>query len=136
MDDQLVHLKDRALAAALDVVLRDVRATCAVRPVVHEERDFMRLGEDVIMLYAPGGSGQGVSVAEWQSPAEQVADLADQVQGWAVEELCAALRPATWPECPTHPDSHPLEAGVVKGVAVWSCPRTRKAVAPVGELSS
>ncbi|MEU7580535.1 hypothetical protein AB0B50_23370 [Streptomyces sp. NPDC041068] len=136
MDDQLVHLKDRALAVALDVVLRDVKATCAVQPIVHEERNFMGLGEDTIMLYAPGGSGQGVSVSEWQGPAEQVADLADQAQGWAVEELCAAGKPATWPECPTHPDSHPLEAGVVKGVAVWSCPRTRQVIAPVGSLSS
>lgn len=124
------------LAAVLAPVLRDLSATCAVRATVCEKRDFMGLGEDVVMVCASDGSGQGVDVAEHQSAAEQVADLADQVQGWAVEELCARLRPAVWPECPAHPDSHPLEAGVVKGVAVWSCPRSRQVVAPVGELSS
>ena len=127
---------DEELAAALDVVLGDMRATCAVRPAVAVEADFMGLGEDVVMIYAPDGSGQGVSVLEGRSPADQLADLADQVQGWAVEELCAAGKPATWPECPTHPDSHPLRAEVIKGVAVWSCPRTRRVIAPVGELSS
>lgn len=126
---------DDALGTALGLVLRDLSATCSVRATVGEEVDFLGSGEDVVMVYASDGSGQGVSVAGHQSAAEQLADVADQVQDWAVEELCAELEPAVWPECPAHPDSHPLRARVVKGVAVWSCPRTRRVIAPIGELA-
>lgn len=125
---------NRELAAALEVVSRDLRATCAVQPVVREERDPVD-GSDWVMLYEPDGSGAGVWVSEYASAAERVAELAEQVKDWAVEALAAQLKPAVWPECPAHPDSHPLDAGVVRGVAVWSCPRTRQVVAPVGELA-
>lgn len=117
---------------ALDPVLRDLRATCAVRLVVREEWHD-QIGE-LAMLYAPDGSGAGLVVRFGSSAAERTADFADQAQDWAVEALCAESRPAVWPECPEHPDSHPLEAGVVKGAAVWSCPRSRRVAAPVGGL--
>ncbi|MGH4027574.1 hypothetical protein ACQB60_01415 [Actinomycetota bacterium Odt1-20B] len=122
---------NRDLAVALEVVSRDLRATCAVQPIVHEER---LNGEDWVVLYEADGSGTGVSVPEFASTVEQVVVLAEQVKDWAVEALAAQLKPAVWPECPDHPDSHPLDAGVVRGVAVWSCPRSRRAVAPVGAL--
>ncbi|MGV9884693.1 hypothetical protein [Streptomyces sp. NPDC003006] len=123
------------LAAVFDPVLRDLWATCAVRPVVREERDD-QIGE-LVMLYGPDGSGAGLVARVGAGVAERMADFADQAQDWAVEALCAQSRPAVWPECPAHPDSHPLAAGVVKGVegvAVWSCPRSGRVVAPVGEL--
>ncbi|MGA4848255.1 hypothetical protein ACOBQB_19105 [Streptomyces sp. G5(2025)] len=123
---------DEGLVAALEPVLRDLRATCAVRPVVREEWHD-GFGE-LVMLYGPDGSGVGLSVRVGSNAAEWTADFADQAQEWAVEALCAELRPAVWPECPAHPDSHPLEAGVVGGVAVWSCPRTRWVAAVVGGL--
>ncbi|MFD9908570.1 hypothetical protein [Streptomyces sp. NPDC059063] len=121
------------LSAALAVVRRDLSATCAVQPVVREELDFD--GEPLVMLYESDGSGVGVSVAPWSSTAEQVADLAEQVKDWAVEALAAQLLPATWPECPDHPLGHPLDARVVGSVAVWSCPRSGRVVAPVGALA-
>ncbi|GHC64839.1 hypothetical protein GCM10010349_36240 [Streptomyces flavofungini] len=117
---------------ALAVVERDLRATCAVRPIVREELDFD--DEPLVVLYEADGSGVGVAVPEG-SAAEQVASLAEQVQDWAVEALAAQLLPATWPECPDHPASHPLAASVTEGVAVWSCPRSRRVVAPVGALA-
>ncbi|MFF3646086.1 hypothetical protein [Streptomyces sp. NPDC002564] len=123
-----------ALARALGPVLRDLSATCAVRAAVTVAKDFVSPGADVVMVCAPDGSGRGVSVAEHCGAAEQVADVADQVQEWVVEELCALLRPAVWPECPAHPGTHPLAAGVERGVAVWSCPRSGRVVAPVGGL--
>ncbi|MFF9894144.1 MULTISPECIES: hypothetical protein [Streptomyces] len=123
----------RDLAAALAVVRRDVWATCAVRPIVREEVDFD--GDPLVMLYEPDGSGLGVSVPAGVGPAEQVAELAEQVQEWAVEALAARLLPAAWPECPDHPRGHPLEARVVGEVAVWSCPRSGRVVAPVGALA-
>ncbi|AZM52689.1 hypothetical protein DMA15_08835 [Streptomyces sp. WAC 01529] len=123
---------DQEFAAALDPVLRDLRATCAVPPLVREERDDV-IGE-LVVLYEPDGSGAGLVARFGGSAAERTADLADQAQDWAVEALCAALRPAVWPECPEHPGSHPLEAGVVAGAAVWSCPRTRRVAASIGQL--
>ncbi|EPH44496.1 hypothetical protein ABT390_15370 [Streptomyces aurantiacus] len=121
------------LATALTVVLRDLRATCAVQPNVREELDFDEA--PLVMLYEADGSGVGVSVPEGAAPAEQVAELAEQVKDWAVEALASQLLPATWPECPDHPASHPLAAEVVGGTAVWSCPRSRRVVAPVGALA-
>ncbi|MEU5684301.1 hypothetical protein [Streptomyces venezuelae] len=120
------------LATLLEPVLRDVKATCAVRVRVREEWDAA-VGE-LVMLYGPDGSGAGLVPRFGASDAEQVADFADQAQDWAVEALCAELKPAVWPECPEHPDAHPLAAGVVRGVAVWSCPMSRRVVARVGEL--
>ncbi|WP_030683245.1 hypothetical protein [Streptomyces sp. NRRL B-1347] len=121
------------LAAALAVVRRDLSATCAVQPIVREEVDFD--GDPLVMLYEPDGSGVGVSVPAGVVPAEQVAELAEQVKDWAVEALAARLLPATWPECPDHPLGHPLVARVVGSVAVWSCPRSGRVVAPVGALA-
>ncbi|MEI5099981.1 hypothetical protein RB200_17255 [Streptomyces sp. PmtG] len=124
---------DEDLAVALAVVRRDLVATCAVQPIVREVVGFD--GEPFVALYEADGSGAGVSVPEGCGRAEQVAGLAEQVKDWAVEALAAQLLPATWPECPDHPGSHPLDAGVVRGAAVWSCPRSRRVVAPVGGLA-
>jgi hypothetical protein len=74
-------------------------------------------------------------VALAQSAAERVAGLAEQVQEWEVEALAGAGRPATWPECPAHPASHPLEPAVsADGAATWRCPRSGLAVGAIGAL--
>jgi hypothetical protein len=57
---------------------------------------------------------------------EQLARIADSIQG----DL-AYLASATWPLCPTH--THPAEARVVSGVAMWMCP-DGGAVAPIGSF--
>ena len=67
---------------------------------------------------------------------DQLAQLADQVQEWAVEELWNRGRSATWPECPFHPNSHPLEPAAVAGAALWRCPKTAERVAAIGALST
>lgn len=116
---------------ALAVVLRDLRAQCPVRPAVREDED----GPGVV-LYAPDGSGHGVWSEPDGRPAVLLADVADQVQGWAVEALWAAGASAVWPVCPEHPDAHPLEATVEQGAAVWVCPRGGAVACRVGELAS
>jgi hypothetical protein len=66
--------------------------------------------------------------------AQRIASVADQIQEWAVEARWHACRPATWPGCPHHPDSHPLMAAVREGRAVWICPRAGDLVSDVGRL--
>ncbi|WKX69773.1 hypothetical protein [Streptomyces sp. XD-27] len=119
------------LTTALKPVLRDLSATCAVQPKVTEE---VYHGEEHIVLYERDGSGTGIGLWLGRNHAERIAHIADQIQDWAVEALCAALKPAVWPECPTHPDSHPLQPEVKGGIAVWSCPHTRQTVSLIGEL--
>ena len=65
---------------------------------------------------------------------ERLADLADQLQEWEVEELAAAGRPATWPECPQHPDSHPLAPQARGDQAVWCCPASGQVISVIGAL--
>jgi hypothetical protein len=74
------------------------------------------------------GHGQGILVREGDGPSH-LAEIADQVQDRTVEELWSRGRPTTWPECPFHPGSHPLEPStVVVAVAVWRCPKTATAL--------
>jgi hypothetical protein len=66
-----------------------------------------------------------------------VVRLAGDVQEWEIEELAAAGQPATWPECPGHPDAHPLEPFVDRGnVAVWRCPRAGRVIGEIGTLGT
>jgi hypothetical protein len=96
-----------------------------------------RFGEEVInvMFLNEKRHGQGIQVSEGDWP-HQLAHIADQIQEWAVEELWNQGRPATWPECPIHPGSHPLEPVVVASAALWRCPKTTEPFANVGELGS
>jgi hypothetical protein len=123
--------------AAFAPVLRDLRAADAIVPEVRYEAWQDRGRESVSAFIAPAGrtvGSRGVWVELAASLAEQVARLAEQVQEWEVEELCAAGRPATWPECPEHPNGHPLEPVVTDaGAAIWRCPQAGLAISAIGE---
>ncbi|GAA4089990.1 hypothetical protein GCM10022233_86650 [Streptomyces shaanxiensis] len=122
-------MADDEFTRALEAVLHDVRAQCAVRPRLREDE------EDGLILHAPDGSGLGLTVPPpGVTPAERLASLAEQVQEWAVEALWSEGASAVWPHCPDHPDTHPLEAGVVEGTAVWACPKSGSVFARVGGL--
>jgi hypothetical protein len=69
-----------------------------------------------------------------ESLPERIASVTDQVQDWAVEELGSIGGPTNWPQCPQHPDSHPLAAVVREGRAVWHCPKTGPVVSEIGQL--
>ncbi|WP_327356843.1 hypothetical protein [Streptomyces sp. NBC_01304] len=121
------------ITAALGPVVRDLTATCAVAPVVRPSEGDEEPG---VWLLAPDGTGRSVGSVLWSPDrAEQSAELADQAQEWAVEALWGAGRAAVWPECPEHPDAHPLSPGTRAGTAVWSCPRSRQVVAEIGRLA-
>ena len=131
--------------AVLAPILRDLAAGHVAAPRLaphppHAADD--EPGPDVLMLYAPDGSGCGLSLLPDTPFAEQLARVADQVQEWAVEVLWTAGESAVWPHCPEHPDAHPLQARVQQwtdgarheDAAVWACPRTGHAVCAIGEL--
>lgn len=126
---------DAALAEALAPVLRDLEGSGSPAPDV---RDDQCSGDGLVtaMLYSADGFGQGVSAMLTDSPAERVASVADQVQEWVLEDLWSIGRPATWPECPQHPGSHPLSAAVRGSRATWTCPRTGRIVTEIGQLSA
>ncbi len=125
---------DSALAEALTPVLRDLENSGSVRPDVRDGAESGWPRQLMAMLYSPGGSGQGVMVLAGDPLPDRIASVADQVQEWAVEELCSVGRPTNWPQCPRHPDSHPLSAVVRDNRAVWTCPKAGDVVSKIGQL--
>jgi len=120
-------------------VLRDIAASGAIGLDLREEARADR-GDEIVYAWmsgADGITGVDIWVSLGSSAAARVAELAEQLQEWEVEELAAAGRSATWPECPEHPDSHPLEPVVEGGNgAVWRCPRSGDVLCAIGALGS
>ena len=87
-------------------------------------------------VQSPDGAGSpwSIRVQAGLPPPERLAGLADQLQEWEIEELAAAGRPATWPECPQHPDSHPLAPRASDDRAVWCCPASGQVISVIGAL--
>ncbi|WP_121191740.1 hypothetical protein [Motilibacter peucedani] len=125
---------DPELEAALTVLLRDLSAPGGVVPDVRDVPWQPYPGTASCMLHAADGSGMGVFIELGRPTAEQVAHLADQVQEWAVEALWTLSASTSWPPCPHHPGSHPLQAEEHDGRAVWCCPVDRHVVTEVGRL--
>jgi hypothetical protein len=126
---------DTALAEALPPVLRDLEDSGSVLPEILDDR-WGGAEQATAMLYSAGGSGQGVSASIADSLAERVASVADQVQEWAIEELRSLGRPTNWPQCPEHPESHPLAAVVTGDRPTWACPKTGHVICEIGQLAS
>jgi hypothetical protein len=66
--------------------------------------------------------------------ADRLVHVADQVQEVVLEELWQLGLPATWPECPEHPASHPLTPVLTSAGPSWQCPKSRNTIAMIGEL--
>jgi hypothetical protein len=141
-----LHLEaeERSVAMTLDVerlnafvalVLEDVRASRLDLEV--EVVPGSALGEDPRTTYLriEGGLTMLSNGHHDDRPAEELARLADLVHQWVVEELPSHHRPTNWPPCPLHPDTHPLEVGLVQDDVVWLCPSTGRAQARVGGLA-
>jgi hypothetical protein len=129
------------LRATVEPVLHDLRSCGAIVPDVIEEAHDDTGPDRVAAWIQPPGTGdtrgvgsQGIYVQVDISVPERLANLADQIQEWEVEELSAAGRPATWPECPQHPNTHPLAPDVRGDRAAWLCPRTGQVIAAIGGL--
>ena len=124
----------QVLVTAMAEVMRDLVDTSGLRPRVADHQWSDVPGQLTATLYGLDGSGQGVYVLAGESLPVRIASLANQVQDWAVEELWREGRPATWPECPHHPGSHPLAAVVDGERAVWRCPKSGRVFAEIGSL--
>jgi hypothetical protein len=119
-------------------VLNDIRASGAIVPEIREEEQ-KDLGHDMVgaWLQGPDGvTGMSLRVNMALPTVDRLVDIADQFQEWEVEELAAAGRSATWPECPEHPKSHPLSPQLRDGAAVWSCPRNGHVEYPIGGMAT
>jgi hypothetical protein len=125
---------DAELSKALEPILHDLRIAGCVLPTIADEPWTDDPEQPSCMLYEPDGSGAGASIHRGLPLPAQVAALADQVQDWAVEALWAAGRSTSWPQCPDHPDSHPLTAVNRADRAVWSCPVTGDEIVGIGFL--
>jgi hypothetical protein len=125
---------DVELERALAPVLADLTTATAFAPEFRDV-DWPVKGSVAIMLYLPGAGGAGVSISSGADRTDQVVSLADQVQDWAVEALWNAGRSPVWPECPLHPDSHPLRAIARSGAAIWACPVSQDEISPIGSFA-
>jgi hypothetical protein len=126
---------DIVLAEALAPALRDLGNSGAPVPDVRDRQWSDVPGQVTAMLHDVDGTAQGVSAMAAEPLPQRIASVADQVQEWAVEALWRAGRPATWPECPGHPGSHPLAATVRENHAVWICPKTGRVAHEIGRLA-
>lgn len=124
-----------ALRNALDVVLADLDATGVTRPVVRELDWSDVPDQHTAMLASLDGSAMGVSVTTSDPEAARIADAADRVQEWVIEEHWRSGAPTDWPPCPRHPATHPLAASADDRVARWVCPLDGGPVAVVGRLA-
>lgn len=125
---------DAVLRQALGPILRDLKRGGLDEPTI-EDRDWTGDSETTsAMLWGLDGGGSGVSLLRSASPAERIADIADQVQEWAIEDQLWRSGATNWPRCPAHPDTHPLKAAAVNDQAVWLCPIGREVVAHIGEV--
>ncbi len=66
-----------------------------------------------------------------EEPWQAVLHMTEQVQEAAFEHLWR-----TWPECPEHPNTHPLGPDAERDRVVWRCPQTGGVVAHVGGLGT
>jgi hypothetical protein len=123
------------LRQAAEPLLADLAASSLdvpdIRDEAHEEREAAVCG----WIQGPGQTGEGIWVLLDSPPAEQVTQLAEQVQNWAADQLHDAGRPPEWPQCPQHPSPpHRLDPQLRDGRASWVCWQTGQVIWPVGEL--
>jgi hypothetical protein len=128
----IVGVVDELLWESIEPVLHDLRGA-GISPPRFEDSDWIVSPNRVAAkLRSPDGDSTGVSVSRSDPVHERVAELADQVQEWAIEELWG--RGSNWPQCPQHPSSHPMQATTRDGAAVWACPADRAVAVAIGTL--
>jgi hypothetical protein len=123
-----------ALAEAFELIAADIKSSGVPAPEIGGEDWAHEPGRAAAVISWDHGGGRGVAVWAESPLVDKVVLLADQVQDEMVERLWQLGRPATWPECPEHPGTHPLTALRIDDRAMWACPRTGRPIAPIGGL--
>lgn len=124
---------DEDLQVALAPVLADLTGATPLSPEFRDDHWPGMQGVAATMIFF-GGSGTGISINVGSTRAQQVSSLADQIQEAAVEALWGNGQSPVWPECPEHPDSHPLRPIERSGIAIWVCPSSQDEIGPIGLL--
>ena len=114
------------------ILSRDLDEATAIRPALNSTLVTQDGDLAAAMTWWPDGSGAGIHVVRADPLPERVEQLSDQFAVHEMEALWAAGRSPVWPPCPLHPDSHPLQAALVDGAAVWQC--GNQVIAEIGSL--
>ncbi len=97
-----------------------------------KDEDWIELPEYAsAMLCGADGSRVGIRMHVVAGEWDRVAEVADQVQDWVIDELWPTA-PTNWPPCPRHPETHPLSAATRGSVAWWVCPADGTTFAVIG----
>jgi hypothetical protein len=132
----LTDMERSVLREAAAPLLADLAARGMSLPDIREEAREERAEASVCAwIQGPGRAGEGIWVLLESSPEERVAQLAEQFQNWAADQLLDAGLPPRWPACPEHPSSpHRLEPDVRDGAAVWVCWESGHVIGAIGAL--
>ena len=114
-------------------LMRDLINTSPIVPEIDYDQAPFRDDEEGFTLRAEHEGERAIVLNRTGSRID--AEMAiSQAQDWIVELLWHRGRPPTWPECGSHPRTHPLSVADVAGTLVWVCPKTSDVIAPVGSL--
>lgn len=91
--------------------------------------ETLSVDSDGIILVTAGSSTEGSSVDLDDSSADMAWKVADRVQTILME-----ARRQIVPDCPRHPNTHPLRASALNDRPVWVCPADQVAIAEIGKL--
>jgi len=118
----------------MEPVLRDLRGSGITPPRI-EDSDWTKDPQmPSVMLWHSDGSGVQLSVDRLAPEWARVAMVADQLQEWVIEDCWASGAPTNWPQCPHHPDTHPLRASADDDAAMWRCPADGTPISPIGAI--
>lgn len=121
------------LLEAWEIFARDLRTPDAILPVVSSNDWDDQESQACAMVSWEDDYSAGIRVPRHQPLPDRLVYLADEFQDHEVQALWFAGRPAVWPHCPRHPNTHPLSPRLYDGAAVWVCGES-DVIAPIGEL--
>ncbi|MEU4391971.1 hypothetical protein [Kribbella sp. NPDC023855] len=122
------------LGNALDAVVRDLRNTGGIELDILDEPATDDPAYESVWLLAGRQWRTGVLAPIDMDQPRRLVHVAEQVQEFVLEELPGRGLPATWPECPDHPASHPLTPKLTKAGPSWCCPKSDATISAIGEL--
>jgi hypothetical protein len=116
------------------LVVRDLRSTDGITLRLLEEPVDSDPAYESLWMLSGRRSRTGLLAPRDIAAPELLVHIADQVQEFVLEELGRLGLPATWPECPEHPGSHPLTPTLASAGPHWVCPKSGDLVSAIGEL--